>query len=83
MATMTQRRQTSFRLPSYMVNDLKDEARKQNRSMNSIVVSFLHDLLYQEPNKETLEAMAECESGVELKKVDTSSLDAFIQSLEE
>ena len=39
-------------------------------------------LHHHQPNQTTLTAMEECESGAELSKVDPSSLEAFIKSME-
>lgn len=82
MRTIKTRRQTSFRLPTYLLNDLKNEAAKQNRSVNNLVELFLSDSMYRKPNECTLAAMQECESDAELAKVDTSNLQAFIESIE-
>ena len=40
---------------------------------------YIMDALYNEPNKITLAAMAECESGVEFDDFDPSSLDEYIK----
>ena len=84
METVTKRRATSFRLPNYLLDGLKTEARKQHRSVTNLVEVFLLDALYKKPNAETLEAMAECESGGELEELtaeNIENLEEYIRSL--
>jgi len=75
------RRRASFRLPGYLLDKLKYEAKNSNMSLNSMVERTLLDAMYYKPNEETLEAMRECQSGVELPVVDTSSYEAFVNSI--
>lgn len=75
METTRKRRSTSFRLPVYLLDGLRSEAQKQHRSVNNLVEVFLLDALYHEPNAETLAAMAECESGVELDELTDENID--------
>ena len=82
MATTTKRKAVSFRLPSYLLEGLKTEAGRQHRSVNNLVEVVLLKSLYSEPNAETLAAMKECQSGVELEPLDLSSFDAFMESLD-
>lgn len=76
------RKQTAFRLRADLLDRLKVAARKENRSLNNYVESVLLDAVYREPNEETLAAMEEAKEGKNLTKVDTSSFDAFLKSLE-
>ena len=76
------RKQTAFRLRKDLLERLKIEARKENRSLNNYVESVLLDAVYREPNEETLAAMEEAKEGKDLTKVDTSSLESFLKSLE-
>ena len=76
------RKQTAFRLRKDLLERLKIEARKENRSLNNYVESVLLDAVYREPNEETLAAMEEAREGKNLTKVDTSSLESFLKSLE-
>ena len=76
------RKQTAFRLRKDLLERLKIEARKENRSLNNYVESVLMDVVYREPNDETLAAMKEAEEGENLTKVDTSSFESFLKSLE-
>ena len=75
------RRRASFRLPGYLIDKLKSEAKNSNMSMNSMVERTLLGAMYYEPNEVTLEAMRECQSGVDLPVVDTSSYEAFVSSI--
>ena len=84
METTRKRRATSFRLPVYLLDGLRTEAQKQHRSVNNLVEVFLLDALYHEPNAETLAAMEECESGVELDELtdeDIDNLEEYIKEL--
>ena len=76
------RKQTAFRLRKDLLERLKIEARKENRSLNNYVESVLLDAVYREPNEETFAAMEEARNGKNLTKVDTSSLESFLKSLE-
>jgi len=78
MATTIKRKSASFRLPSYLLEGLKTEARRQHRSVNNLVEVALLKSLYNEPNAETLAAMKECQSGVELEDFDPNELDKYI-----
>ncbi len=79
----TKRKPASFRLPAFLIEGLKEEAKKNKRSLNNYVEVILLEALNHKPNETTLAAMAECESGTVLPKVDTSNIDAFIKSIEE
>ncbi|MBR1463551.1 MAG: toxin-antitoxin system protein [Prevotella sp.] len=78
MATTIKRKATSFRLPNYLLEGLKTEAKRQNRSVNNLVEFVLSTSLFREPNAETLAAMKECKSGVELEDFDPNELDKYI-----
>ena len=43
------RKQTAFRLRKDLLERLKIEARKENRSLNNYVESVLMDVVYREP----------------------------------
>lgn len=74
------RKQTSFRLREDLVKALQEEARKANRSLNNLVECLLLDAVYSEPNEETKAAIEEARAGKNLKKVDTSSFENFIET---
>lgn len=75
MEATTKRSATSFRLPIYLLEGLRAEARRQHRSVNNLVEWFLHESLYRDPNAETLAAMAECRSEVELDELSEENID--------
>lgn len=84
MTTPTKHSATSFRLPIYLLEGLKAEAKKQHRSVNNLVEVFLLESLYHEPNAETLAAMAECRSGVELDELteeNINNLEEYVKTL--
>lgn len=68
-------------LPDYMLADLNAEARRKGISISRLIEDRLEESMYQ-PNAETLEALEEARSGVEMEDVDLSSFDAFIKSME-
>ena len=74
------RRATTVRLPEYMLADLNAEARRQGITVSRLIENRLEDSLYN-PNQETLEALEECRSGVQLPEVDTSSIEAMTKSI--
>ncbi|NLC31592.1 MAG: toxin-antitoxin system protein [Candidatus Moranbacteria bacterium] len=78
---ITERRQTAFRLRKDLLDKLKKEAAKENRSVNNYVETLLLDAVYREPNEETLEAMIEVESGIDLETLDMDDFKKFMASL--
>ena len=74
-------KQTSFRLREDLLQILHQKARMENRSLNNFVESVLMDVMYSKPNKKTLEAMKEAESGVELDTLDMKHFDEYVESL--
>ncbi len=78
---ITERRQTAFRLRKDLLDKLKKEAAKENRSVNNYVETLLLDAVYREPNEETLEAMREVESGIELENLDMENFRKYVASL--
>ncbi len=74
------RTNTTVSLPDYMLADLNAEARRKGIAVSRLIEDRLEESLYQ-PNKETLEALEECRSGVELPRVDTSSIEAMTKSI--
>ena len=77
------RKQTTVRLPEYMLIDLNSEARRQGISVSKLIENITEAYMYQQPNPETLAALEEARSGVEMEEIDLSSFDAFIKSMEE
>ncbi len=77
------RKATTVRLPDYMLVDLNVEARRQGISVSRLLENIMEERLYQQPNAETLAAIEEAKSGVEMEEVDLSSFENFIKSMEE
>lgn len=77
------RKPTMFRLKTDLIDRLKIAAKQENRSLNNYVESVLMDVVYHEPNAETIAAIEEAKRGNDLSPVDTSSFEAFCKSLEE
>ena len=75
------RKQASFRLSVELLERLKIEAKKANRSLNNFVESTLMGIIDPKPNEETLEAMREAESGVELETLDLDNFKDYVKSL--
>ena len=74
------RKATTVRLPDYLLADLHTEARRTGVSVSRLIEDTLEESLYR-PNAETLAAIEECRSGVEMPKVDTSSIEAMTRSI--
>lgn len=76
------RKQTAFRLRKDLLERLKIEARKENRSLNNYVESVLMDVAYRLPNDETLAAMKEAKEGRNLEKLNLETFGDYVKSLE-
>ena len=63
------RKNTSFRLRTDLLERLKQNAAKVNRTLNNYVESVLLDVVYDEPNDVTKAAIAEAISGRNQNKV--------------
>ena len=72
METTIQRRQTSFRLRTDLLEALQSAARRENRTLNNYVESVLLDIMYDEPNEVTEAAIEEARSGNNPNKVYTN-----------
>lgn len=73
--TVTAKRITTFRLSEELLERLKVLAKKENRSLNNFVEYTLMEIAYNEPNEETIAAMKEAESGVELETLDVDIVE--------
>ena len=69
METTIQRRQTSFRLRTDLLEALQSAAKRENRTLNNYVESVLLDIMYDEPNEVTKAAIEETRSGNNQNKV--------------
>ena len=72
---------TTFRLSEELLERLKVLAKKENRSLNNFVEYTLMEIAYNEPNEETIAAMKEAESGVELETLDVDNFRSYVKSL--
>ena len=75
------RRQTSFRLSEELLERLKIEANKVNRSLNSFVENALMELVYKRPNQATMDAIKETQSGEELETLDLENFKEYVAKL--
>ena len=73
----------SFRLPVELLESLKRIAKVQNRSLNNYVETVLLEAAAHEPNKVTLSAMKEVESGALRNEpaLDLTSIEAMEKSM--
>lgn len=71
-----------FRLPAYLLDKLKELAKKDRRSLNNYVECLLLDAVYHEPNEETVKAMNEAKEGKLSGPIDTSSVEAMLKSMD-
>ena len=71
------RKATTVRLPDYLLADLHPEAHRRNLSVSKLIESIAEERMYC-PNAETLAAIEECRSGVEMEDFDPDELDQYI-----
>lgn len=83
METPVVRRPTSFRLRSDLLEGLKRNAARENRTLNNYVESVLLDIVYSEPNEETRSAIEEAMSGKNRNKCYTDIDEMFRDILNE
>lgn len=75
------KRQTAFRLSEDLLERLRIRAKKENRSLNNFVEKILMDVVYDEPNDETVNAMKEAKANKNLGTLDLAKFKDFIASL--
>lgn len=81
MQTTTSKVQTAFRFDRELLSRLKIKAKQENRSLNNYVETVLMEIVYHEPNEETIEAIKEARSGKNLEQLDLDKFDEFVASL--
>ncbi len=81
MNVTTTKVQTAFRFDKDLIRRLKIKAKKENRSLNNYVETVLMDIVYDEPNIETVAAIDEVRSGKQLEKLDVDNLEGFVAEL--
>ena len=69
MATTTIRKPPSFRLRADILEGLKRNAARENRTLNNYVESVLLGIVFDEPNEVTKAAIKEAKSGKNPNKV--------------
>ena len=77
METTIIRRPTSFRLREDLLDGLRRNAKRENRTLNNYVESILLDIVYREPNDVTKAALEEAMSGKNKNKVYDSVEELF------
>lgn len=70
-----------FRLPTYLLDKLKELAAKDRRSLNNYVEGILLDAVYHEPNEKTKVAYDEAKAGKLEGPVDTSNVESMLKSM--
>ena len=83
MATAIIRKPASFRLRSDLLERMKRNAARENRTLNNYVESVLLDIVYDEPNEVTKAAIEEARSGKNPNKVYSSVGEMFHDILNE
>ena len=83
MATTITRRPASFRLRTDLLEGLKRNAARENRTLNNYVESVLLDIVYNEPNEETKAAIEEAMSGSNQNKIYSDVQEMFNDILNE
>lgn len=82
MATTTIRKPASFRLRADLLERLRSNAVRENRTLNNYVESVLLEYIFNEPN-ETTKAIKEAMSGRNPNKVYNNVDDMFNDILNE
>ena len=81
MQATTTKVQTAFRFDKELIRRLKIKAKKENRSLNNYVETVLMEVVYDEPNEETMAAIDEVKSGKDLERLDMDKFDEFVAGL--
>ncbi len=83
MATATIRKPASFRLRTDLLERMKLNAARENRTLNNYVESVLLNVIYDEPNEMPKAAIEEAISGKNPNKVYSSVDEMFDDILNE
>ena len=81
MATTIIRKPASFRLRADLLEGLKRNAERENRTLNNYVESVLLGIVFDEPNEVTKAAIKEAKSGKNPNKV-YDSVDGLFKDLD-
>lgn len=71
--------QTAFRLEKDLVENLKEQAKRNKRSLNNYVELILSKVAEKQPNDDTIEALEEAMNSKDLKPI--SDVDKFLDSI--
>ncbi|WP_373056927.1 TraY domain-containing protein [Zunongwangia sp. H14] len=71
--------ETAFRLEKELIEELKEQAKRNKRSLNNYVELILSKVVEKEPNDKTLEALEEARNNKDLKPI--SDIDKFLDSI--
>lgn len=71
--------QTAFRLEKELVDQLKKEAKKEQRSLNNYVEFLLSQFVEKQPNEETVKAIQEALNTEDLEEIE--DIDAFLKNI--
>ena len=77
----TTRKLTAFWLDTGLVERLRQNARRENRSLNNYVETLLMDAAYRTPNATTRAAIEEARSGKAAGTLRMDSFDEFMDSV--
>lgn len=83
MSIAIERKPISFRLRTDLLERLRRNAVRQNRTLNNYVESLLLDIVYNEPNDTTRNAIEEAMSGRNRNKVYASAEEMMNDILNE
>jgi hypothetical protein len=81
MEISIERKAHVFRFPAYLLEKLKEAAKKDRISLNNYVEGILLDAVYNEPNEETLQSLEDAKAGRTYGPIDTSSVENMIKSI--
>ena len=83
METTIRRKQTSFRLGTDLLEDMKSAAERENRTLNNYLESLLLNYFYNEPNEVTKAAIEEAMSRKEYPEGEVyNSVDELFKALD-
>lgn len=71
------RKQTTVRLPEYMLADLHAEAQRKGMSVSRLLEEIAEEYLYRQPNADTLAAIEEARSGAEMEELTPYQIEHF------
>ena len=81
MQTVANKVQTAFRFDSELLRRLRIKAKQENRSLNNYVETVLMDIVYDEPNEQTVQAINEAKSSKKPESLDLEKFDEYVAGL--